>query len=132
MMEFRVVRGSWPRPAVRAPVRKSVRLGRRGCGCQRPKMEGWGVGLLCREIRAAMMPIVNTSRAKGMRGVRVVGDVVAAVRSSSMNAPTAHSRLSRHGGGVQLSGARSVVPAEMTRLSPAPTWIPLTTGMGIT
>ena len=54
------------------------------------------------------------------------------VRSSVAKANRAHIRLSAELGVVQPRGWRRVVPAERTKESPAPTWIPLTTGVGIT
>lgn len=49
-----------------------------------------------------------------------------------MNAKNAQRRLSNGLGVVQPRGWRRVVPAERTRERPAPTWIPLTTGVGMT
>lgn len=48
------------------------------------------------------------------------------------NAKIAHRRLSPAFGVVHPRGFNKLVPAEMTRLRPAPTWIPFTTGVGIT
>lgn len=48
----------------------------------------------------------------------------------SKKAPLAQSQLSAQLGEVQLSGFKSEVPADMTRESPAPVWMPRTTGTG--
>ena len=44
----------------------------------------------------------------------------------------AQMRLSRGCGVIQPRGWRRVVPADITRDRPAPTWMPFTTGVGIT
>lgn len=49
-----------------------------------------------------------------------------------MNANNAHRRLSNGDGEVKPRGWRREVPAERIRESPAPTWIPFTTGVGMT
>ena len=54
------------------------------------------------------------------------------VARSARKANSAQIRLSPALGLVQPSGRRRLVPAEMTRERPAPTWMPLTTGVGIT
>lgn len=54
------------------------------------------------------------------------------VARRARNANIAHMRLSPTLGVVHPRGFSKLVPAEMTRLRPAPTWIPFTTGVGIT
>lgn len=52
--------------------------------------------------------------------------------SSAKNASMHHSRLSPRLGFTQPSDCRRLLPADNTKERPAPTWIPLTTGVGMT
>lgn len=54
------------------------------------------------------------------------------VNRRNRKAAIAHIKLSAHDGPIQERPARSFVPEAMISERPAPTWIPLTTGMGIT
>ena len=54
------------------------------------------------------------------------------VTKSVRKANKAHRRLSAQFGLIQPRGCSKVVPAEITSDKPAPTWIPFTTGVGIT
>lgn len=71
------------------------------------------------------MPIANTMSAYGILGYANVGN-------RNRAAARAHRKLSPHHGPVQVNGAISVVPALIQRERPAPTWMPLTTGTGVT
>lgn len=66
IMELSVVRGNWPMPAVRMPIRHSGVVGRRSFGCQGVM---WGRKFLVWrvKVRAKMMPSVVVRRAKGIR-----------------------------------------------------------------
>ena len=54
------------------------------------------------------------------------------VTRRARKAKSAQSRLSKGLGVVQPRGCRRLEPADKTRLRPAPTWMPFTTGVGIT
>ena len=121
MTELRIVRGSWPMEAVEVACQKSwaegCRMGIEGGGC----VSFDGVGPRAERTR----PIVKTIKAYGSFGY-------ANVDSKSRTAKRAQSRLSPHHGPVQESGLSIVVPALRQRDRPAPTWMPFTTGMGVT
>jgi len=122
MIEFRVVSGIWPRPASRAPVLKAAQSGTNVVGCQIRK-DGRPLDPAMKKERTS--PKMKITRAYGTFGVFWV-------RRSARKAKIAQIRLSATLGVVQPRGCRRVVPADRTRESPAPTWIPLTTGVGIT
>lgn len=121
MTELSIVRGNWPREAVEIAVQKSW-------------LEGWRMGIAAsgtvmsaswEDPRERMMPVVKTIIAYGMRGW-------AKVQRSKRTAARAQRRLSPHHGPVQVSGRSIFDPALRHNESPAPTWMPLTTGMGVT
>lgn len=65
-MLFRVVRGSWGRPASRAALRKVEGEGMVNSGCQgaKPEEEGLGdEGVVARVVAARTRPRMKTSRA---------------------------------------------------------------------
>lgn len=70
-------------------------------------------------------PSMKIRRAYGTRGIL---DVM----SRATNANIAQSKLSPAFGVVHPKGCRRLVPADITSDKPAPTWMPFTTGVGIT
>jgi len=52
--------------------------------------------------------------------------------SKNRNANIAHNRLSEPFGSVHPRGWRRLDPADIIKDKPAPTWMPLTTGIGMT
>lgn len=77
-------------------------------------------------ISAKMIPEMKMARAYGKGRARRV-----CVKRRARNEASAHRRLSAQDGDVHPKGWRSVVPADVMRESPAPTWMPFTTGMGM-
>ncbi len=128
MMELSVVSGSWPTAMSNAWDWNQAGMCTRGCQNAR-----WGSRYTrCCEcpsqpvritMKAMARPNRNIANAYGNRTSRCV-------QRRSTNAASAHRRLSS-GGLVQPSGCRRDVPADMIRLRPAPSWMPLTTGTGI-
>lgn len=121
MTELRVVRGSWPRPASIAPVLNDSRDGTEILGCHIVR-DGKFDGPARRTEKTS--PTQKITSAYGKRENRWV-------KRSAMKAAIAQKRLSAHDGEVQPRGLRRDVPADRTNDSPAPTWIPFTTGVGM-
>lgn len=123
MTELRVVRGSWPRPAVRMPVAHAEPLGREMWGCQRVGV-GRGMWVVSVRVRESVRPRTRAMSAKGVVGRRVVRAKARKVQINQM-------WLSVQLGPRKVSLLRALVPAAMTREKPAPSCMPFTIGMGI-
>jgi hypothetical protein len=121
MTELSSVRGSWPREAVVVASQKSF-------------AEGWTIGIedegTVGDVFSGArvdrrIPMLNTIMAYGSLGY-------ANVNRSSTAAATTQSKLSPHQGPVHVKGSSIFEPALKQSESPAPTWIPFTTGIGVT
>jgi hypothetical protein len=122
MIELSVVKGIWPSPASKAPVRKSVHEGTNVLRCHMAKE-----GALCHP--AIMAEIMRPSR-KIRSAYGTLGSFC--VERRARKAKMAQMRLSPAFGVIHPNGCNREVPAEMTRERPAPTCIPFTTGVGTT
>jgi hypothetical protein len=115
------VSGSWPKDAVVVAFQKSF-------------AEGCTIGIeVCETVEESVLgpridkrrPTPKTIMAYGIRGN-------ANVNNSRTTAATTHMRLSPHHGPVQVKGASIFEPALKQSEIPAPTWMPFTTGIGVT
>lgn len=116
------MRGTCPRPASKAPVENWDQEGTYVRGCHALKEGSVSSPPIHRDKTSPRMKINN---AYGTRGIFWV-------KSNATNAKSAHTRLSPQFGLNQPSGCKRELPADNTSDSPAPTWMPFTTGVGIT